>query len=99
MGKDRFNPYNYNRYLNLPRPAPEYTGSRTLPPKSGMSFAQLDSYRRIMHDRDEDVRRQIIYNEANGSIYSNRSTAWEGAANNEDIMGRPDCRHGTYYDR
>lgn len=92
MRNEKYNPYDYNRYFNLPKPAPEYDPSHILTPRAGMSFAELENYRRIRREAEEAMRGQIMWNTRSGTIYPDLRSAWNGAAIDEDRIGQPDCR-------
>lgn len=99
MGNEKYNPYDYNRYFNLPKSAPEYNPSRILTPRAGMSLVGLENYRRIRKEADEAMRRhrQIVWNERSGDRYKDLRSAWEDSGRIESGFGLSDCRRGNDY--
>lgn len=92
MKNEKFNPYNYNQYFNLPKPAPEYDPSRILPPRAGMSSAELEHLRELKRRAEEEGRRQIAWNTRDGTMYPSLRRAIDDAGNIEIRFGLPDCR-------
>lgn len=90
-----FNPYNYQRYTDIGQP------QLALPPKAGMSFEEIQEYRRIRRDADEAMRRdremQEYYTQQ-GSIARSQRGACQIRAFEEGLVGRSDCGGGSAFD-
>ncbi len=89
-----FNPYNSQRYLNTINRLPT---SRQLPPKSGMSFADLQRYRAIRQEVEEANRRQY-WEDQYGFLHSSARRAMEAGLWQESVKGLSDCTHGFWDD-
>lgn len=90
MGNEKYNPYDYNRYFNLPKPAPEL-----LTPRAGMSRAELEHMHELKRRAEEAGRREYWISEDLRLHRSGRdallgSQAWELAAGIRDCRNDPD---------
>lgn len=87
-----FNPYNYQRYQNIGDKSTISAPDRTLMPGSGMSFDQLDSYRRVMGPYEQAMR--DWYETEQGDRYRDARIAAQMRAVGEATKGLQDCGGG-----